>query len=82
MKNIVIGVLAIVSVASLYFGYTQSAGGDELAICESQADELKKQSEQYKTEVAELQKMYDQAIVEMKVQRTICEEQLKALNSN
>jgi Tfp pilus assembly protein PilO len=79
MKNIVIAVLATVSVGSLFYGYTQASHVEGLTVCKSEREELKKQSEQYRTEVAELQKMYDQAAVEIQVQRTICEEQLKAL---
>lgn len=82
MKNIVIGVLVIISAGSLYYGYSQATQVNERAICENQIEELKKQSEQYRTEATELQKMYDQAIVEMQVQRTICEEQLKAIQGN
>jgi cell division protein FtsL len=82
MKNIVIGVLAIVSAGSIYYVYTQTTQVNEQTNCENQIEEMKKQSELYRTEAEELQKMYDQATVEMQVQRTICEEQLKALKGN
>jgi Tfp pilus assembly protein PilO len=79
MKNVVIAVLATVSAGSLYYGYTKASQVEGLTVCELEREELKDQAEQYKTQATELQKMYDQAAVEMQVQRTICEEQLKAL---
>jgi hypothetical protein len=81
MKNLVIVILSIVSVGALYYGYTARVD-DTLMVCESEKDVLIKQSEQYRTESAALQKMYDQLTAEMQVQRVICEEQLKAMKSD
>jgi len=81
MKNILIVILAIVSTGAFYYGYTARAD-ETLLVCESEKEELKKQSEQYRTESEALQKMYDQLTAEMQVQRVICEEQLKAMKSD
>ncbi len=81
MKNIIIVILSIVSAGAIYYGYTARVD-NTLMVCESEKEELKKQSEQYRTESAALQKMYDQLTAEMQVQRVICEEQLKAMKSD
>jgi hypothetical protein len=71
MKNVVIGILSIVSVGSLVYGYTQKSLLDSVqTVCASEKKELE-------TQAKEFQKMADIAQQEAIVQRTICEEQLK-----
>lgn len=73
MKNITIGILTIISVGSLLFGYTQKNALDSaVATCVSEKQELEKmaQLEQERAQVAEHEAM---------IQKTICVEQLKAL---
>lgn len=72
MKNILIGVLLMISVGSLLYGYNQKSMLDSVqATCESEKKELE-------TQAREFQKMAELAQQEAVVQRTICEEQLKA----
>lgn len=72
MKNGIIGILLILLVGSLVFGYHQKSMLDSAqATCESEKKELE-------TQAREFQKMAEVAQQEAVVQRTICEEQLKA----
>lgn len=72
MKNIVIGVLLIISMGSLVYGYKQKSILDSAqATCASEKKELE-------TQAREFQKMAEIAQQEALVQRTICEEQIKA----
>lgn len=74
MKNILIGVLLMVSIGSLVYGYNQKSLLDSAqTTCESEKKELE-------TQAREFQKMAELAQQEAVVQRTICEEQLKAFN--
>ncbi len=80
MKNTLIGILLIISVGSLTFGYIQKGKLDEAQrICASEKVELQKLAQQQQLEAKEFQKMAALAHQEAEVQRTICEEQLKAL---
>ncbi len=72
MKNILIGVLVIVSVGTLVYSYNQKSMLDSAqATCAAEKKELE-------TQAREFQKMAELAQQEALVQRTICEEQLKA----
>jgi hypothetical protein len=72
MKNIIMGVLLIISVASLVYGYAQkSMLSNAQATCAAEKQELE-------TRAREFQKMAESAQQEAVVQRTICEEQIKA----
>lgn len=76
MKNILVIVLITISIGSIVFGIIQMKEADrmtsQLVMQEDQVKECIKMS-------GELQKMYDILAVENQVQRTLCEEQLKAL---
>jgi len=73
MKNISIGILLIVSVGSMVYGYSQKSMLNSIqATCASEKKELEMQAR-------ELQKMAEIVQQEALVQRTICEEQLKSL---
>jgi len=75
MKNIVIGVLLIISMGSLVYVYKQKSMLDSAqATCASEKKELE-------TQTREFQKMAEIAQQEAVVERTICEEQLKALKN-
>jgi hypothetical protein len=72
MKNVIIGILLILLVGSLVFGYNQKNMLDNAhATCTAEKTELE-------TQAREFQKMAELAQQEAVVQRTICEEQLKA----
>jgi hypothetical protein len=72
MKNIIIGILSIVSVGATVYGYMQKSMLDNIeTTCASEKKELE-------TQAKEFQKMAEIAQQEAVVQRTICEEQLKA----
>jgi hypothetical protein len=76
MKNTLIGILLIVSVGSLTFGFIQKGKADNvLATCL----EFEKLAQEHELQAREFQKMAELAQNEVEVQRTICEEQLKAL---
>ena len=73
MKNISIGILLIVSVGTMVYGYSQKSMLNSIqATCASEKKELEMQAR-------ELQKMAEIVQQEALVQRTICEEQLKSL---
>jgi Tfp pilus assembly protein PilE len=80
MKNIVIGILSIVSVGSIAYGYMQRSTLDHVqATCELEKNTLEKFAQEQQLQAREFQKMAELAQQEAIVQRTICEEQLKAL---
>jgi len=80
MKNTLIGILFIISIGSLTFGFIQKGKVDEAqTVCDSQKRELENMARDQQQRAAEFQKMAEQAHAEAVVQRTICEEQLKAL---
>jgi hypothetical protein len=76
MKNIVVIVLIVISIGSVVFGVMQKKEAERLA---SQLIMQEEQSKECIKMSGELQKMYDILAVENQVQRTLCEEQLKAL---
>ena len=79
MKNIVIGVLSIVSVGSIVYAYMQRSALDTMqATCLLEKNTLEKFAREQQVQAREFQKMAQQAQQEAIVQRTICEEQLKA----
>ena len=81
MKNALIGILFIVSVGSLAFGYTQYSKLEEAQTnCASEKLQLEKQAREQQVKAAEFQKMAEQAHHQAEVQRAICEEQLKAMS--
>jgi hypothetical protein len=80
MKNTLIGILLLVSVGSLTFGFIQKGKADEAqSLCASEKVELENRARDQQLRASEFQKMAEQAHAEAVVQRTICEEQLKAL---
>jgi hypothetical protein len=80
MKNAIIGILLIVTVGSLLFGYTQYSKLEEAqANCASEKESLEKLAQEQQLQAREFQKMAEQAQQEAVIQRTICEEQIKSL---
>lgn len=80
MKNITIGILTIISVGSLLFGYTQKNALDSaVATCVSEKQELEKMAQQQQMQAREFQERAQVAEHEAMIQKTICVEQLKAL---
>jgi hypothetical protein len=81
MKNTLIGILLIVSVGSLAFGYIQySKLAEAQSVCASEKVALEKLAHEQQVQATEFRKMAELAKQEIEVQRTICEEQLKAMN--
>lgn len=76
MKNLVLVLLIVVAAGSLLFGVNQMKEAEQLT---AELEKMKTQLTTSDTQARELQKMYDVAVVEAKVQRTLCEEQLKLL---
>lgn len=80
MKNTLIGILLIVSVGSLTFGFIQKGKVDEAqSVCAKEKESLEKLAQEQQLQAREFQKMAELARHEAEVQRTICEEQLKAI---
>ncbi len=81
MKNTLIGILLIVSVGSLAFGYIQYSKLEEAqSVCAAEKVALEKLAQEQQVQATEFRKMAELAEQEIEVQRTICEEQLKAMN--
>ena len=76
MKNLVLVLLIVVAAGSLLFGVNQMKEAEQLT---AELEKMKTQLTTCDTQARELQKMYDVAVVEAQVQRTLCEEQLKSL---
>lgn len=80
MKNATIGILLIVTVGALLFGYMQNSKLEEAqAVCASEKESLEKLAQEQQLQAREFQKMAEQAQQEAVIQRTICEEQIKSL---
>lgn len=80
MKNTVIGILLIASVGALAFGFIQNSKLEELRItCESEKGMLEKIAQEQQLHAKEFQAMAMVAQQDAMIQRTLCEEQLKAL---
>ena len=79
MKNALIGILVITAAGSIAFGYIQKVNLDKAqAICVSEKEALEMMVQDQQLRAKEFQKMAELAQQEAIVQRTICEEQLKA----
>jgi hypothetical protein len=79
MKNTLIGILLIVSIGSIVYAYRQSSALDTMqATCLLEKNTLAKFAQEQQVQAREFEKMAQQAQQEAIVQRTICEEQLKA----
>jgi uncharacterized protein HemX len=76
MKRGVVISLIVAFVAASGFAYYRQQQFESL---NREYEEMKKQVAQCKLEFNQMRELYDHAQVEAQVQRTICEEQLKAL---
>lgn len=82
MKNILIGILSFVSVGSLYYGYSQKTKMEEtVSICIDEKKLLEKLAAEQQLQASESMKMAQRAEHEAMVQRTLAEEQIKALKN-
>lgn len=82
MKNIAIGILSIVSAGSLVFGYQQKSKLDTvLSACVSEKQQLEMLAQEQQMLARANAERAQMAEREAMIQRTICEEQLKALKS-
>jgi uncharacterized protein YqfA (UPF0365 family) len=83
MKNIAIGILSIVSVGSLVFGYQQKSKLDSvLSACVAEKQQLEKLAQEQQLQARAERERAQVAENEAMIQRTICEEQLKALKAS
>lgn len=81
-KNIVIVILTVLLVGSFYYGFQQKTNADELvSACEKEKAELVQTAEKQKMIANEALKMAEMAQTESMIQRTIAEEQIKALKN-
>ena len=78
MKNILIGILSIVSLGSLFYGYSQKT---QMSDCAIERGLLEKLSEQQQQQTIEFQRMALMAQHEAMEQRALAEEQIKALKN-
>ena len=81
-KNIVIVILTVLLVGSFYYGFQQKTNANELvSACEKEKAELVQTAEKQKMIASEALKMAEMAHTESIIQRTIAEEQIKALKN-
>ena len=78
MKNILIGILSIVSLGSLFYAYSQRS---QMSDCAIERELLQKLSEHQQQQAIESQKLAQQAQHEAMIQRVIAEEQINALKN-
>lgn len=71
IKNVLIGALIIISLVSVGYSYTKKAEAERLAMMAYEAE----------IKANEFQKLHAEAMHEIEIQRTLCEEQLKELKS-
>lgn len=77
-KNVLVVIFGMVSLAALIFGWQQKSKAEAVvAQCETEKQQLEQLAAQQRREAEEFQKMAQLAQHEAKVQRTLCEEQLK-----
>lgn len=75
--------LAFVALACLGYAFQQKSQIDEVAAaCEKEKQELVKLAQEQELKAKEFQKMAELAQHEAMVQRTLAEEQIKALKAN
>jgi Tfp pilus assembly protein PilO len=75
--------LAFVALAAIGYAFQQKSQMDEVkAACQREKQELVKLAQQQALQAKEFQKMAELAQHEAMVQRTLAEEQIKALKSN
>lgn len=79
-KNIIIIILSVLLIGSLYYGYQQKIYADELVSTSlMEKTELTRLAKEEQKKADVYRDIADQARHEAMVQKTICEEQLKAL---
>ncbi|MBL7873323.1 MAG: hypothetical protein JNM78_17015 [Cyclobacteriaceae bacterium] len=79
-KNVIIGILTLLSVGSIYFGVQQNSKIDErVAACERKKSELIKTAQEEQLKASEFQKMAELAQAEAMVQRALADAQIEEL---
>jgi hypothetical protein len=76
MKNLFMVVLLVFTAGSLLFGINKMKESEQL---QEELDKMKTNAKVCETKALELEKLYQESMVQAQIQRTICEEQLKAL---
>jgi hypothetical protein len=81
-KNIIIIILTVLLVGSLYYSYQQKTNVDHIvAVCEKEKTELTSIAEEQQNRASEALKMAEIARTDAMIQRSIAEEQIKALKN-
>lgn len=79
-KNVIIGILAFISIVSIYFAFQQNKKIEShVEACEQEKLELIKTAQEQQLKASEFQKMAEQAQAEAMVQRALAEAQIEEL---
>ncbi len=79
-KNVIIGILIVISIGSIYFAFQQNSKIDErIEACEREKEELVKTAQEQEQRAIEFQKMVELARSEAMVQRALAEAQIEEL---
>lgn len=79
-KNVIIGILTLISIGSIYFAFQQNSKIDErVEACEQEKSELAKIAQEQQLKATEFQKMAELAQAEAMVQRALAEAQIEEL---
>ena len=76
MKNLALVVLIVAAAGSMLFGFNQMKEAEKLA---AELEKVNTSAKECETKSRELEKLYQESMVQAQIQRTLCEEQLKAM---
>lgn len=76
MKNLALVVLIVTAAGSLLFGYNRMKEAEKLT---AELEKLNANVKECEIKARELEKLHQESMVQAQIQRTLCEEQLKAL---
>jgi|JI8StandDraft_1071087.scaffolds.fasta_scaffold921582_1 uncharacterized protein HemX len=79
-KNVIIGILILISIGSVYFAFQQNSKIDErVEVCEKEKEALVKTAQEQEQRAIEFKKMAELAQAEAMVQRALAEAQIEEL---
>jgi Tfp pilus assembly protein PilO len=82
-KNFILIALAFVALAAIGYAFQQKSQMDEVsAVCEKEKQELVKLAQEQQLQAKEFMKMAELAQHEAMIQKTLAEEQIKALKES
>ena len=76
MKNLALIVFIVTAAGTLLFGLNERNEAERLA---AELEKINSNAKECEIKSRELEKLYEESMVQAQVQRTLCEEQLKAL---